>query len=44
MQQYNKPNIIPAGTVMNTTINSQPMQLQNMLGYAIQVFFTGTPT
>jgi hypothetical protein len=44
MQQYNKPNIIPAGTVMNTTINSQAMQLQNILGYAIQVFFTGTPT
>ena len=44
MQQYNKPNIIPAGTVLNTTVNSQPMQLQNMLGYAIQIFFTGTPT
>jgi len=44
MQQYNKPNIIPANTVMNTAINSQAMQLQNMLGYAIQIFFTGTPT
>jgi hypothetical protein len=44
MQQYNKPNIIPVGTVLNTTVNSLPMQLQNTLGYAIQVFFTGTPT
>lgn len=41
---YNVPNIIPASTVMNTTINSQAMQLENMFGYAIQVVFTGTPT
>jgi hypothetical protein len=44
MQQRNQPNIIPAGTVMNATINSAPMQLQNALGYAIQIFFAGTPT
>lgn len=41
---YNSLNIIPAGTVMNTTINSQAMQLKDMVSYAIQVFFTGTPT
>lgn len=43
-QIYNKPNIIPVGTVMNTTINSPAMQLQNQMGYNIQVVFTGTPT
>lgn len=41
---YNTQNIIPAGTVMNTTINSSAMQLKDMYGYAIQVVFTGTPT
>ncbi len=41
---YNKQNIIPAGTVMNATINSAAMQLENMYGYAIQIVFTGTPT
>jgi hypothetical protein len=44
MQQRNQPNIIPAGTVMNATIDSIACQLQNALGYAIQIFFTGTPT
>jgi hypothetical protein len=44
MQQRNQPNIIPMGTVMNANLNSLPMQLQNALGYAIQVFFAGTPT
>lgn len=44
MQQRNQPNIIPAGTVMNANINSAPMQLQNALGYSIQIVFTGTPT
>ena len=44
MQTYNKPNIIPASTVMNTTLNSQALQLLNMYGYAIQIVFTGTPT
>jgi hypothetical protein len=29
---------------MNTTINSQAMQLLNAVGYAIQIEFTGTPT
>lgn len=41
---YNVQNIIPAGTVMNATINSQALQLENMYGYAIQIVFTGTPT
>lgn len=40
----NVPNIIPAGTVMNATINSLAMQLQDIYGYAIQIAFTGTPT
>lgn len=44
MNTYNKPNIIPASTVMNTTINSLAMQLENMVGYSIQIVFTGTPT
>lgn len=44
MQTYNVPNIIPASTVMNATINSQAMQLLNMFGYNIQIVFTGTPT
>lgn len=29
---------------MNKTINSLVMQLENMLGFAIQIVFTGTPT
>src|ERR1700734_2300952 len=42
--QRNQKNIIPASTVMNTTINSVPIQLQNALFYVIQIVFTGTPT
>jgi hypothetical protein len=41
---YNKQNIIPASTVLNTNVNSTAMQLENMLGYAIQVVIAGTPT
>lgn len=41
---YNVQNIIPASTVMNATINSLALQLENMYGYAIQIVFTGTPT
>lgn len=41
---YNTPNIIPVNTVMNSTINSLAMQLENMFGFAIQIIFTGTPT
>ena len=44
MQIYNYPNIIAASTVMNTTINSAAMQIQNHLFYCIQIVFTGTPT
>ena len=44
MRVYNKPVIIPANTIMNTTINSQALELLNMYGYSIQVVFTGTPT
>ena len=41
---YNVQNIIPKNTVMNATINSVAMQLENMFGFAIQIVFTGTPT
>lgn len=44
MLTNNVPNIIPINTVMNTTINSLAMQLENMVTYAIQIVFTGTPT
>jgi hypothetical protein len=44
MKFYNVPNIIPASTVMNTTINSAPKQLLDSYIFDIQVFFTGTPT
>lgn len=44
MKFYNTPNIIPTSTVMNATINSQAMQLLQMVTYSIQIFFTGTPT
>ena len=44
MKFYNVPNIIPANTVMNTTIDSKPMQLLDSFIFNIQIFFTGTPT
>lgn len=43
MKFYNVPNIIPASTVMNATINSSPMQLLDSFIYSLQIFFTGTP-
>jgi hypothetical protein len=43
MKIYNKPLTL-SGTVMNTTITSQPQELTQMFGYSIQVVFTGTPT
>lgn len=42
-QIYNK-QMIASGTVMNTTLESLAMQLQNSMFYCIQVVFTGTPT
>lgn len=44
MKPYNYPNIIPAGTVLNTTRHSMAMQVYNGYNFSIQVFFTGTPT
>lgn len=44
MLSTNVPGIIPASTVMNTTINSAPVPLYQTWAYAIQVVFTGTPT
>jgi hypothetical protein len=44
MLNTTKQNIIPASTVMNTTIDSLAMQLQNAVNFSILVTFTGTPT
>lgn len=44
MKFYNYPNTIAAGTVMNATINSKPMQLLDTIGFSYQIVFTGTPT
>lgn len=44
MNTYTTQNIIPKGTVMNTTLHSLAMQLQDMIDYSIQIVFTGTPT
>lgn len=44
MKVYNTPNIIPANTVMDANINSSPMQLEWMIGFSIQIVFTGSPT
>lgn len=43
-QIYNKPFIIPKGTVMNTNLTSLAMPLQNQMFYNIQIAYTGTPT
>ena len=44
MRVNNNPNIFNAGTVMNTTLNSEAIPLQQVIGFAIQIVFTGTPT
>lgn len=44
MRIYNYENIIPAGTVLNANINGKAMQALNMMGVAVQVVVTGTPT
>ncbi len=44
MKPYNFLNVIPAGTVLHSNINSQPMQLYNSYNFCVQVVFTGTPT
>jgi len=44
MKPYNKPNIISAGTVMNTNITSPAQQVYNAFSFGIQITFTGTPT
>lgn len=44
MRTVNIPNIIPSGTVMNTTINSSAIPLYQIYGYSIQAVYTGTPT
>ena len=44
MRVVNIPNIIPASTVLNTTVNSAAIPLYQIFGYAIQIVFTGTPT
>lgn len=44
MSLNNKPNIIPSGTVMNTTIYGLPCSLQTLYNFSLQIVFTGTPT
>lgn len=44
MNTYTTLNIIPKNTVMNTTLHSLAMQLQDMVDFSIQIVFTGTPT
>ena len=44
MNPFNKQNLIPAGTVMNTTLHGIAMSVQKALNFSIQVVFTGTPT
>ena len=36
--------MMPATTVLNANINGPAMQLENAVGYAIQLVITGTPT
>lgn len=36
--------LVPAGTVMNTTITSPAIDMQQIYGIAIQAVFVGTPT
>jgi hypothetical protein len=43
MLTTNYQGIYSPGTVMNTTVNSKPVQLENAVDFAIQVVFTGTP-
>lgn len=43
MKNYNKTILTPP-VVMNTTITSAPLQIQNLFGFSIHVVFTGTPT
>jgi len=42
MRSNNAPLVTNA--VMNTTINSPAIQLDQIIGYAIQAVYTGTPT
>lgn len=44
MRTYPIPNIFPVGTVLNANLNSIALQQQFMMGYSIQIAFTGTPT
>ena len=44
MKVANVQNIVPANTVLNTNINSDPMPLYHVYGYSIQAVYTGTPT
>lgn len=44
MKFVNVINLVPASTVMNTTINSTAQPMLDLFSFAIQVVFTGTPT
>ena len=41
MNTYNKPNIFPSSTILNTNATSIALQLEDMYGYSIQVAFSG---
>lgn len=41
---YNTSNIIPAGTVLNATVDSMAMQIFELSMYAMQIVVSGTPT
>lgn len=43
MRVYNIPLQLTS-TTLNTNITSQALQLYSMLGFSIQIVFTGTPT
>jgi len=44
MQNFVKTFMIPQNTVMNTTLTSVPIPVNNTFSAAVQVVFTGTPT
>lgn len=44
MKNPYRQNIIPAGTVMNTTLDSLALPMDQVVNYSVQVVFAGTPT
>lgn len=44
MSINNIQNLMPVGTVLNTTRNGTASSLQKIYNFSIQIVFTGTPT